>query len=74
MRIDFCTNRTFCEPNQKFDRTSSGLACPESKFFSGIMSLQKREAESRLRILYLHEPNQKGSYRTFGSVRRKFGS
>jgi hypothetical protein len=24
MRIDFFTNRTFCEPNQKFDKTSSG--------------------------------------------------
>ena len=41
MRIDFFTNRTFCEPNQKFDRTSTGLACSEPKFFFGIMNLHK---------------------------------
>jgi hypothetical protein len=47
MRIDFFMNRTFCEPKQKFDRTSTGLAYSEPKLFSdsilfsGISSLHK---------------------------------
>jgi hypothetical protein len=39
--IDFFPNRTFCEPNQKFARTYTELACPELNIFSGIMSLHK---------------------------------
>ena len=36
MRIDFFTNRTFCEPNQKFDRTSVGWVRSEIKLSAGV--------------------------------------
>ncbi len=41
MRIEFSTNRTFCEPNQRFDRAYAGLACADPIIFPGTMSLHK---------------------------------
>jgi hypothetical protein len=39
----FLRTELFSEPNEKFDKTSTGLACSEPKIFSAIMSLHKWE-------------------------------
>jgi hypothetical protein len=70
MCIDFFTYRTFCEPNQKFARASTGLAYSESNMLFEIMSLDKWVMQHRLRVLFLNEPCRQKSYRTFGSVRK----